>query len=789
MMTKPVDLDTLRLSGMAKGIIAAITDVDNFNFLARGLQTVPTPLQSRLARKYITRYNQQQKDARYKANRWLSRVIYRLKPRFNVLFRITQNMPLPWHILSSSEKTKNHGATMARECLQIALDISDDYQRLKYEKIAKLTYEACAELSKSVGVTAPFYSMVADYLPTEAIEIALLKMQCDKWWARQLKKVRRQYIELLEIATGEVGKDLFYCKKTKKYRRKGISPYSSKQAQREFSFAQASGRQFLEMMELESSNGDVISLIDAVKSGMANPTNRRNELMLRIRETEELADEMGYVGMFYTITCPARFHANADKWDGSTPKDAQAYLIKEWARIRTKLNNRGLNYFGVRVVEPHADGCPHWHMMLFMPANKAQEINAIMRWYFIKEDKNELYARYKNGERSKLFKQYKQKRQEWGFAKSQGKKVKAPTKFYRTFSPRFDVVKMDKTKGSAASYIAKYISKNIDGYQLTGHEDAETGESLDQQVNPVLAWATTWNIRQFQFQGSPSVTVYRELRRERKELADETIEQIREAADRGCWFDYVKLQGGMCIGRNANFKPLYEDTPFGNNYAEVVRRIKGIKTNVCEKALEVRSLLNVFSVHVATELKTRLVEWTRQIAGTAEKTKAAAEGGAFVGVADLSWTSGNNCTPIAAGSRAQFDLLRHGLTKNQIDDLKTGKRIAVDDRIYQLKNGELVILEGQSALNEQKRLATEYQANTFAQKAGRLEPNKEDWRLARELIALAYSHAANAGRDYLVFGRKDERGELIEQGDYEYAQAVMAGDVEQDWWDTGLMMA
>lgn len=165
-----------------------------------------------------------------------------------------------------------------------------------------------------------------------------------------------------------------------------------------------------------------------------------------------------------------------------------------------------------------------------------------------------------------------------------------------------------------------------------------------------------------------------------------------------------------------------------------------------KKALEVRSLLNVFSVHVATELKTRLVEWTRQIAGTAEKTKAAAEGGAFVGVADLSWTSGNNCTPIAAGSRAQFDLLRHGLTKNQIDDLKTGKRIAVDDRIYQLKNGELVILEGQSALNEQKRLATEYQANTFAQKAGRLEPNKEDWRLARELIALAYSHAANAGR-------------------------------------------
>ena len=860
---KPLDLDALNLSSIAKGLISSINDIDDHNFLARGLQSVPVPLQSRMARKYIDRYNQKKAGSQFRANTWLRRTIARLKPRFGVLFSITQNMPLPWHILSSIEKTKKHAGTLAMECVQIALDVSEEHQRLSYEKIVRITYEAVAEHAKSFGVNVPFYNMREDDLPSACFEIALLKMHCDKWWARQLKTLRKQFLELLEIATGQVGKDLYYDKKSKKPKRRGISPYSSKQAQREFSFAQASGRQFLEMMELQSSDGDVIDLIEAVKSGMANPANRRNELMLRIRETEELADEMGYVAMFYTITCPARFHANASTWDGSTPKDAQNYLTTTWARARAKLNRRGLKYFGVRVVEPHADGCPHWHMMLFMPKNKLQEINAILRWYFIQEDKNELYDRYgpeltrakvfnkfvdinthgthiktveacvkyrAGTEKTKLFKIYKQKRSEWGFAKKKANEVaiqrnkeeaekakaekrepkkfkaknhKAPTKFYRTFSPRFDAVKLDKSKGSAAAYIAKYISKNIDGYMLTDHVDADTGENLQEQANPVLAWASTWNIRQFQFQGSPSVTVWRELRRmpKGKPIKDEIIEPIRYAADNANWKDYVKLQGGMCIGRAANFKSMYEDTPMGNDYAEVVRRIKGVVTNIDYKAVLTRLFNNVHNVTDATSLKTRLIEWTRQLKGTAEKL--AAKASTNVGAADLSWSSGNNCTPIAVGSSAELILDMVGCDEKEImqakKDLNNGKRISRNGQIYQIKNGQLHVLDETAQIKHNKHLAIEYRAKTLAQKSASWHVTESHWQQARQLVDLAYQYAQLDGRETLNATR-NEQGEfhygenkkgVITIGDWDLAILVNNGSAsavsDNDWWALDLM--
>ena len=180
---------------------------------------------------------------------------------------------------------------------------------------------------------APFYSEKGDKVPIEHIEIALLKMQCEKWWARKLKSVRRQYIELLEIATGQVGKDLYYCPKSKKSKRRGAARMPVKRRSGSTT-SQENGRQFLEMMELEGSDGSVINLMDAVKSGMANADNRRNELMLRIRETEELAEGMGYQGVFSTITTPSRFHANSPKYQGTTPKDANAYLNKVWSRVK-----------------------------------------------------------------------------------------------------------------------------------------------------------------------------------------------------------------------------------------------------------------------------------------------------------------------------------------------------------------------------------------------------------------------------------------------------------------------
>ncbi|MFP3398796.1 replication endonuclease, partial [Brevibacterium sp. SIMBA_078] len=51
------------------------------------------------------------------------------------------------------------------------------------------------------------------------------------------------------------------------------------------------------------------TLAELAELGLANPENRRAELMLRIADTEREAVRLGHVGLFLTITTPSRFHA------------------------------------------------------------------------------------------------------------------------------------------------------------------------------------------------------------------------------------------------------------------------------------------------------------------------------------------------------------------------------------------------------------------------------------------------------------------------------------------------
>ncbi|MDO6426204.1 replication endonuclease [Thalassotalea sp. 1_MG-2023] len=801
MRDQKVNLDDLNLSSFARGIISTIDDVRDHNFLALGLSSIPYSLQTRLVKGYYDRYNKKQSKAQYKANTWLRRTIMKLKPRFGVLFRIMQEMPLPWYILNNKDKTKEHAFTATKYCIEIMLGIAEEMpDDATDEERLKAAYQKVGDYAQTVQVSLQNWEKDIDDLSLEDMEVALLKAKCEKWWARKLKTVRARYLELLELATGQVGKDILPAKKQGVIKRKGISPYSSKQAQAEYIESQKSGRRFLKSLELQSDKGVVIDMIDAVDAGMANPENRRNELMLRIRETEELANEMGYVGVFYTMTCPGRYHPNSDKWDGSTPKQAQAYLVKTWSRGRSKLSRLGINYFGVRVAEPHADGCPHWHMMLFMPKNKVQTVNAILRKYFIEQDREELLGRYgevstrlknrliaepnKNGlgiahryqefskqcrsntKKTQLFKTYKTKRQQWGLKKSQGIKAKEPAKFYRTFVPRFEAKLIDSSIGSAASYLAKYISKNVDGHKVLDHEDDETGDNIT--VNPVLAWASTWGIRQFQFQGSPSVTVYRELRRVREPVQEETLERVRVAADTAQWKEFVKLMGGMCVGRNANFKTAYQQTPFGNDYGEVVKRVKGVFTNDCPIAAAANQLKGEFCIENYATLITRDTEWQRQAKGTGEHERLGLNN---VSAADSSWTSGNNCTPCSTATTAENKLSKLGITPLILEDLKKGKRIKINDQIYYLFGDQLLSYSPDEKQELQKKAEVKHFAQVFARKAGRKTPYEIDYTQAKQLVSATFNHAENNGRT------------MPNATDWLYGQQLLDGEIEPDWWD------
>ncbi len=78
--------------------------------------------------------------------------------------------------------------------------------------------------------------------------------------------------------------------------------------------------------------GNRISLIEKYDGSVANPAIRRCELMTRIRGFENICNELGYVGEFYTLTAPSKFHATTkagyrnSRWNGASPAETQRYL-------------------------------------------------------------------------------------------------------------------------------------------------------------------------------------------------------------------------------------------------------------------------------------------------------------------------------------------------------------------------------------------------------------------------------------------------------------------------------
>lgn len=147
--------------------------------------------------------------------------------------------------------------------------------------------------------------------------------------------------------------------------------------------------------------------------------------------------------------------------------------------------------------------------------------------------------------------------------------------------------------------MAKYISKNIDGYALDGELDDESGKELKETAPAVSASAARWHIRQFQFVGGAPVTVYRELRKMRDQETANGLSvefaAVHYAADKGRWADYVNTQGGPFVRRDElQVRNWYQPSNELNQYGEETVRIRGVyATNVGDD----------------TPILTRLTQW------------------------------------------------------------------------------------------------------------------------------------------------------------------------------------
>ncbi|EOW6719665.1 replication endonuclease [Cronobacter dublinensis] len=477
-------------------------------------------------------------------------------------------------------------------------------------------YIRLSDLAMLIGFTAPYWATFqADKLTTRQAECGLLRMMAPAWWYVKIKRARDVQREHMAIAVGQV--------------QKAASAYVSRGALHEWTEQKRRDAEFFRKFDLMNKDGDRVSMADMVYGSVSNPAVRRCELMVRMRGFEDIANETGMAGEFYTITAPSRYHSVHSKggfvsqWNGCNPQDTQRYLCGVWAKARAALSRAGIHVFGFRVVEPHHDGTPHWHMLLFMRPQDVDAVRDILCYHARITDSEELNTPH-------------------------------------ALKARFHVEPIDPEKGSATGYIAKYISKNIDGFALDGEKDDETGESLRDMSKAVSAWASRWRIRQFQQIGGAPVTVWRELRRLRgQQLADPRMDAVLAAADIASdWASYTELQGGPLVARRDLIVRLaYEITEQGNEYGEDVQRVQGI-----------------YSPHVqGSEVATRLVKW----AIVPKLAEASAEAG-FSGGAAVPWSSVNNCTG-GIRRRLTIELQNRGFDGSdlEIDALLRGSSLAL----------------------------------------------------------------------------------------------------------------
>ncbi|MBE8597855.1 replication endonuclease [Xenorhabdus sp. BG5] len=404
-------------------------------------------------------------------------------------------------------------------------------------KRAHVLYMRAAAITKAYRQDAPCWDKLTGRFFDEKQAIAAIsRMTLDKWWLGRLRRLAAEWREHLQIAINRVSKK--------------ASTYASKTAISEWKEQKCRTKDFIKSMELEDEEGNRVSLIDKYYGSVANPVIRRTEMMVRIRGFENICNELGYVAEFYTLTAPSKYHATTRhghrnrKWNGSSPADTQQYLSSLWAKIRSKLHRNNLRIFGIRVAEPHHDGTPHWHMLFFMQPDQAEQVRDIIREYALQEDRHEL-------------------------------------KTAKALKARFHAEKIDPEKGSATGYVAKYISKNIDGYAMDGELDDESQRPMKEAAIAASTWAGRWRIRQFQFVGGAPVTVYRELRR----MADHDVAMglsvefaaVHDAADNGDWANYINAQGGPFVRRDDLVARLwYETQQETNAHGEDVIRIKGV---------------------------------------------------------------------------------------------------------------------------------------------------------------------------------------------------------------------
>lgn len=400
---------------------------------------------------------------------------------------------------------------------------------------------------------------------------------------------------------------------------------------------------------LEPGESEALLTLDQVA---ANPRTRFAKTYTFIKAMEAIAHEQGLVSAMVTLTAPPEWHPNPshgeNSWNGQSPRDAHRYIAQGWHACLIAWHKKGIGVSGLRVVEPHQDGCPHWHIwLIYRPDVETQLLAALMRQF---PGKLKRRAPSRKGEtthsRDVMFET------RGDILAGTGRPLKHPKE-----GAQVEFSRIDPSISSGASYAMKYLLKTVDGGEPLNRQvdlfgdavkmplsDEETAACKTKRLahqktaRRVDAWRSLWGINAGMLFGvARCLSAWDELRRLTTKPSEPTLFKLWVLArgsdkeghiaagsgERGDAKEFLCALGGLAAARDPCAKPkttirLGRLTKAGiNGYGEAMQRTQGVQLietrqisrTVPGKRAGRTKTLRETRLSVLASVVTRLREW------------------------------------------------------------------------------------------------------------------------------------------------------------------------------------
>jgi hypothetical protein len=390
-----------------------------------------------------------------------------------------------------------------------------DYEAQQMRDAIRLTTDpdtlrAIADAEHAYGIRAP---------EGATLEGKIARLTCPLFWRRQIKKrvlsARENHAaqnKRVGARTGSLYIDDFTCQMIEECDR-------------------AASERLQATTVVNTQTGETTSLLELAE---AAKVGRVAEIYTMCKGLDTRAKNLGWTWCMTTLKLPGEYHPNpengARNYAGFTFEQMHQRLNRTWHLIRTQARNRGIDIMGLRVSEPHRDGTPHAHIVVYMdPAHRA--------------DWEELVEQYAPGHQSDF---------SWCRSSSEG------------------------PVANSASYLLKYVVKAVatDNKHLDKLTPEQREELRDHITPRVIMKRRAHGWRAYQFFGiKSSMTSWRLMRSAADlPLANPTARALRSAAlqgDAATWLEILNSEHAPAL------RPVWQETGDLGRYGEPILELQG----------------------------------------------------------------------------------------------------------------------------------------------------------------------------------------------------------------------